>query len=410
MSKNRYLKQAVTEIAFATNKIAFISGPRQCGKTTFAKHLLAERKVGEYYNWDELQFRKLWAAHPEKIIPTKITPRVTPLIILDEIHKAKLWKRQLKGIYDTLKNTCDILVTGSVRLNTYRKGSDSLIGRYYHFRLHPFSLAELLKKKPPDEPNDILESLFSDDSMKLQSHPLILNDLDTFGPFPEPLFQKNKKILRLWQRGRIEKLIREDLRDLSKTLELSQIEMLVSLLPERASNLLSIQSLSEDLEVAYTTMKHWLEYLKALYYCYTIKPYTKSLARATTKAVKLYLWDWSEIQNEALRFENLIASHLLKFCHYLTDTGVGNFELRYLRDKSKKEIDFIILRDNQPWLPIEVKLNETTPSSNWKYFLPKISCRHAIQIVKTENFQKKLTTEFGEILIISADRFLSLLS
>lgn len=409
MLKNRYLEQTVTEIAFATNKMSFVSGPRQCGKTTFAKRMLSQRKTGEYYNWDELQFRKMWATHPERIIPQKNRSHTKPLIILDEIHKAKLWKRQLKGLYDTMTTPCDILVTGSVRLNTYRKGSDSLMGRYYHFRLHPFSLAELLKKKPPEEPNDILKSFFSEQPVKLQPFPSLLNDLETFGPFPEPLFQRDKKILRLWQRGRIEKLIREDLRDLSKTLELSQIEMLVSLLPERSANILSIQSLSEDLEVAYTTIKHWLEYLKALYYCYTIKPYAKSLARATKKAAKLYLWDWGEIQNDAQRFENLIASHLLKFCHYLSDAGIGNFELRYLRDKSKKEIDFIILRDNQPWLPVEVKLNETSLSPNWKHFLPKLPCTQGIQIVRTENIQKKITTEHGEIVVISADQFLPLL-
>jgi hypothetical protein len=129
--------------------------------------------------------------------------------------------------------------------------------------------------------------------------------------------------LNLWRKGRTEKIVREDLRDLSHLPELSQIEMLTTLLPDRTANLLSLRSLGEDLEVAYTTVKRWLNYLNELYYLFMIKPYSRSLQRSLKKTSKMYLWDWSEIDNESARFENLIASHLLKYCDYLTDTGIG---------------------------------------------------------------------------------------
>lgn len=407
---SRYLENAIKEFCFAHTKMAFISGPRQCGKTTMAKHFLRKRRKGNYYNWDETVFRRLWAKDPQALIQKpikKTTPK--PLLILDEIHKAKLWKRTLKGLYDTNNNKYDILVTGGTRLNVYRKGSDSLLGRYHHFRLHPFSLAELLTSTPNISHKNLLQHLFATTIKSNKLRQQYLDLLYRFGPFPEPLLAKNYKILNLWHKGRTEKIVREDLRDLSRLPELSQLEILVSLLPERVGNTLSLRSLSEDLEVAYTTVKRWLGYLYELYYAFKIRPYFKSLPRSLKKESKLYLWDWSEINSEAVRFENMIAAHLLKYCHYLSDTGEGDFQLHYLRNKQHKEIDFLITKDHHPWLPIEVKLYDNKLSDNWSIFMKYLPCEYAIQVVKSPNIYRIETTHFGKILIISAAQFLSCL-
>lgn len=403
----RYLENAIENITFKHNKMAFISGPRQCGKTTMAKHLLKNRGSGKYYNWDETTFRRLWTKNPLQLLETP--QKNKPLIILDEIHKAKMWKRSIKGLYDHNPNKYDIAVTGSTRLNVYRKGSDSLLGRYHHFRLHPFSLAELLSSSDNISHDNLLDHLFSKKLKTGKNQQNKLELLDKFGPFPEPLFAKDKKILNLWHKGRTEKIIREDIRDLSRLQELSQIEMLASLLPERAANILSLRSLSEDLEVAYTTVKRWMQHLYELYYAFKIPPYSKSLPRSIKKDGKLYLWDWSEINNEANRFENLVAFHLLKYCNYLTDTGEGDFQLHYLRNKQQKEIDFLIVKDKKPWLPIEIKLNDTNLSNNWSVFMKYLHCEQAIQIVKKDNVYQTKDTPFGKILIISAASFLSCL-
>ena len=408
MDKIRYLQHDIQTICFDASKMAFISGPRQCGKTTMAKSMLHQRKAGEYCNWDEVKLRRLWAKDPSQII-TGIKQRddTIPLIILDELHKAKGWKRNLKGVFDTLELRCDILVTGSARLNVYRKGSDSLLGRYYHFRLHPFSLAELCSKTPYQTPDNMLHLLFSKE-IKTDSKTIeCLQKLRQFGSFPEPYLAADMKRLNLWQRNRIEKIVREDLRDLSRLPELSQVEMLVSLLPERVAQPLSMRSLAEDLEVSVPTIKRWLNYLNALYYCYVLKPYSKSLKRSIKKEGKLYLWDWSEVLDSGARFENLIAGHLLKYCHYLTDTGVGKFELFYLKNVDKQEIDFLITRNSKPWLPIEAKESTDSPSSNWKTFLSQLPCKYAIQVVQKNNIYKKYHYDEAELLIISADKFLN---
>ncbi|OGT40607.1 MAG: hypothetical protein A3E81_03760 [Gammaproteobacteria bacterium RIFCSPHIGHO2_12_FULL_36_30] len=388
--------------------MAFVSGPRQCGKTTMAKSLLKQRGVGAYYSWDEVKFRRQWTKDPSGILP-KMEHDEKPLIVLDELHKAKLWKRNLKGLYDTDGEAYDILVTGSARLNVYRKGSDSLMGRYYNFRLHPFSVAELLKEKYFLEPDYLIQALLSQHKTSSRESIEKLDLLFKFGPFPEPLFSANQRTLNLWQRNRIEKIIREDMRDLSRLPELSQVEMLASLLPERIAQPLSIQSLSEDCEVAYTTIKRWLNYLNELYYCYNLKPFMKSLPRAIKKEGKLYLWDWSEVNNPGARFENLIASHLLKYCDYLTDSGVGNFELRYARNKEKQEIDFIILRDKKVFLPIEAKISDEQPSHIWSKFLTQLNCDVGIQVVMKPNIYKIHSYDNKKILLISANDFLKYL-
>jgi len=398
----RNIAEEIKTLALARNKMAFISGPRQVGKTTLAK-MLMHNKNGQYYNWDELEFRRLWTKSPQD--STKNLNN-NAILILDEIHKAAKWKQNLKGVYDTLEKKINIIVTGSARLDLYKKGSDSLMGRYIGFRLHPFSIGELLSKALPSPEklkNTLQEDLSITSAKKLQT---IWNDLQHYGGFPEPLFSSSKKILNIWQKGRIEKIVREDLRDLSRIPELSKIEMLISLLPERVASPLSLTSLKEDLEISYDTAKRWMNYLRELYYHFEIRPWSKNISRTLKKEGKIYLWDWSEIKDPGARFENMVASHLLKACHYWTDTGAGRFALYYLKTKDKKEIDFLVVRDGVPWLPIECKLNNTNLSPNFSTFinLPEINTFY--QLVNKPNYLEKRMLAGKTIFICSADQFL----
>ncbi|MBI2191980.1 MAG: ATP-binding protein [Planctomycetes bacterium] len=387
--KDRSLTQAIEEFCFADHKIALVSGPRQCGKTTLAKMLLDQRKVGVYRNWDQLVFRREWAQNPSSVVPPAQGKEV-PLVVLDEIHKERRWKRNLKGIYDTLESPCDFLVTGSARLNVYRKGSDSLLGRHFPFRLHPFSLREMER---PDvlAPDKMLQAIFARGEEPPKSADENLTALMTFGPFPKPLLDRSVRKLKLWRRSREELVIRDDLRDFSRLPELDRIEMMTSLLPERVGSLFSLASLGRDLEASIPTIKRWATYLKDLYYLFEIKPYSKRIARSLRREGKIYLWDYSAVSDKAARFENLVAHHLLKTCHYWTDTGEDDFALFFLRDKEKHEIDFLIVRDGEPWLPVEVKLSDTDLSPNWKRFQPMLPCKRGLQIVchpewKVNNF------------------------
>lgn len=216
-----------------------------------------------------------------------------------------------------------ILVTGSARLNIFKKGGDSLLGRYLPFRLHPFSMGELSQKNPTEDLSVAIEQIFSKNKRCLGDRG-IYDRLFKFGGFPSPYSRASLQYLNIWHHERVEKLIREDLRDLSRIPDLSQIEMLASILPERVGNLLSVASLRRDLECAHNTVKNWLQYLEPLFYIFTISPYSRGLARSLKKEPKLYLWDWSEVESIAARFENLVASTLLKSCHFWSDIGMGS--------------------------------------------------------------------------------------
>ncbi len=404
----RSLAVPLHELAWANAKMAFVSGPRQSGKTTFARQELKLRGVGTYGNWDDIDFRRAWTKSPRALLPAAVEQRgsrTRPLAVFDEIHKAKGWKRALKGLYDTLETPCDILVTGSARLDVYRRGGESLLGRYLRFRLHPLSLGELEAKRPasPDEFAELVGGALP------QSAPAARKTLELlfqYGGFPEPFLRQSERFARLWRRGRAEKIVREDLRDLSRIPELSQVEMLMALLPERAASRLSRQSLREDLEVAHDTVTRWLRYLEQLYYLFEIKPFVRSIPRALRKERKLYLWDWSEVADSGPRFENMVASHLLKAVDFWTDTGEGTFDLCYLRNKEKAEIDFLLTRDRKPWLAIECKLSDDGLSPGFAAFLPHLGWPPFAQLVMRPGVGRRVSIGGRRGLVVSAERLL----
>jgi predicted AAA+ superfamily ATPase len=225
-----------------------------------------------------------------------------------------------------------------------------------NFRMHPLSYAEVSGHEIL-EPEAWLGRLLKKPTLTYKQEPLI--QLMTFGGFPEPFFAGSEKILKLWRQGRTEKIVREDLRDLSRIIDLGQIEALVSILPERVGSSLSIQAIREDLEVSFDSVKRWMSYLSELFYFFELKPWSKSFPRSLKKEGKIYLYDWTELLDPGIKFENLMACHMLKACHYWNDTGNGYFDIFYLRNKEKQEVDFLLIRDKKPWLMIEAKLSDT---------------------------------------------------
>ena len=405
----RYLAHAIEDICFRGHKIALLSGPRQCGKTTLAKMFLAQRGSGVYGNWDEPKFRRTWLKDPGSLLTENRRDGDPPLLVLDEIHKARGWKRSLKGLYDTLDRPADIVVTGSARLNVYKKGGDSLLGRAFHFRMHPFSLAELVRSDDVNTPARTLQALSAPRTSFSSKRQATFEALVRFGGFPEPFLRTDSAYAELWRRSRTEKVIHEDLRDLSRIPELSRIEMLASLLPERVASPLSYTSLREDLEVSIDTVRRWLAMLNELYYLFLVRPFTKRVARSLQKEAKLYLWDWSEVEEAGPRFENLVAGHLLKACDYWTDTGQGDFALHSLRNKEKEEVDFLVTSKGKPWLLVESKLSDPQPSPHFKKFLRYFPDTPALQIVHAPNLWSQRRVDGRDILVASAAEALNCL-
>lgn len=393
--------QFIQDIAFKHGKMAFITGPRQVGKTTLAQELLQKGAEGRYYSWDDLEFKRSWVKDPKKMIPEKIGVRQT--IIFDELHKAPRWKSTLKGVYDLCHRFADIVVTGSAKLDIFRRGGESLFGRYYLLRMHPFTLGELVGTSA--NPDDLLKAL----QQCIPEQPGHFENLLRFGGFPEPLLNKDEAIWNLWRRSRLEKLIKGELLSLTQSHELALIETCAALLQERVGSPFSIQSLAEILDVSHPTVRRWLGWISQLFYFYAISPYSKRLSRSFKKQPKIYLADWSEVEDSSARFENMVAAHLLKACHYWTDVGKGLFELCYLRDKEKREVDFLITHDRNPWILAECKENDVNISPHLFYFERRLNAPMVLQIVKKSGIQEKFdVSKDKKGILISADRFLTL--
>ena len=270
------------------DKITLLTGPRQVGKTYLSKMIY---KKFEYLNFDEITHRK--------IISKKMWDKEAKLVIFDEIHKMKNWKRWLKGIYDVDGIPPQLLVTGSARMDIYRRGGDSLAGRHHLFRLHPLSVKEIDQGNPSET----------------------IKQLMLYGGFPEPFLKGTKRASDMWRRSHLDVILREDLFDLEKVRDIKSIEILIDLLADRVGGPISYKSLAEDLMVSPNTVKHWLQVLENLYVIFIVRPYSKNIAKAIVKEPKIYFYDTGRITNgDAAKLENIMAYHLLKRAHFLTDT------------------------------------------------------------------------------------------
>jgi predicted AAA+ superfamily ATPase len=396
----RYITADVEE-SLESGKMAFVSGPRQVGKTTLAKSLLVDPSSA-YFTWDLDAHRKRILRLPEPFWP--LPPRGRARIVLDEIHKYPRWKRLLKGLYDTRGDEVELIVTGSGRLDVYQKGGDSLLGRYLLHRLHPFTVGELLAGKQQHVVTpDALDEIVSNPPSRAGAAEA-LAQLERFSGFPEPLFAARDERLRRWRRARRDLVLREDLRDLTRVRELGLIDQLVELLPERVGSPLSVNALREDLGVAFDTAKAWLGIFERLYYLFELRPYAGKLARTLRREAKVYLYDLTEIDDPGARFENVVALHLRKLVDTWNDRGQGDFALWYVRDKERREVDFLITERRKPYLLLETRLSDDRISPALRYFQQRLAPRHAIQVVRSGVARK------GDgILVVPAERLLALM-
>jgi len=340
-NRRRYLNKFVQDDL--RERMVFIGGARQVGKTTFALTFLPghSEKHPAYLNWDHIAIRA-------SLLKGQL-PSGQQLVVLDEIHKFARWRNLVKGFYDTRRSDCSFIITGSARLDYYSKGGDSLQGRYHYYRLHPFSLTELTGNPSMDD----------------------FRNLFRFGGFPEPCLKGDERFWRRWQRERTHRIIYEDIRDLENVREISLLELLAAELPNRIGSPLSVKNLKELLAVSHETAERWIRIFERMYYCFRIPPYGPPRIRAVKKEQKLYLWDWSFVPDKGARFENFIASHLLKYCHFREDTEGYRMELRFLRDTDKREVDFVILEDGKPLFAVECKSGETNINPSIYYFMDR---------------------------------------
>ena len=397
-TESRVYDALLSEHLAANRQMAFVSGPRQVGKTTTCR-----RHADSYRNWDNVDDRELLLAGPGSLAQAVGANRLSetpPVALFDELHKFASWKPFLKGLYDTYGDRLRIIVTGSSRLDVYRRGGDSLMGRYFSYRMHPFSVAETVNRQLPDaeqviRPPRMIESA---DFEALWHH----------GGYPEPFLRRDNRFSRRWRSLRLQQLVREEIRDLTQVQQMDQMELLVRRLTRQSGRQLVYGNLAREVRVAPDTVRRWVAALCDFHLGFLVRPWFRNVSRSLRKEPKWYLRDWADIEDVGQKAETFVACHLLKTVDGWNDMGLGRFELGYLRDKEKREVDFLVAREGSPWILVEVKHGDESVSRSLKYYQDQLKVPFAFQVVLDADFvDADCFARPGPPLVVPARTFLS---
>ena len=377
-------------------QMVFISGPRQVGKTTISESL-----ASVYLSWDDEDVRKAIQSGQRTLAAKYGIDKPNQsrrVVVFDEIHKYSRWKQFLKGFYDIYGKSWRIIATGSARMDVYKKGGDSMMGRYFPYRMHPFSVAELIDTSLPGDGLIRKPRMLADEEW---------NALVRFGGFPDPFVNRDPRFSRRWNSLRFEQLTKIDMRDLTRIGELDQLAALAEILGGRSGEQLVYKSLGCDLGIDEKTVKKWIKALRYLYFGFEVRPWFKNVENSIRKMPKWYMRDWANVADSGKRAETLVACHLLKAVEGWTDLGYGDFSIGYLRDKSRREVDFVVVRDGEPWFLVEVKKSEESLSDALGFFQRRLGAKHAFQVVLDADYEDLDCFANSVPVVVPARTFLS---
>ena len=358
-------------------KLVVITGARQAGKTTLARQLMAGFETAQYLNWDVPADRTL-------IANNAWSPK-SGLVVFDEIHKMKEWKSFLKGAWDGRSPGQAMLVTGSARMDTFRQGGESLAGRYFNWRLHPFSVRELVETQGIS-PADALALLLER------------------GGFPEPCLANSATDADRWRAQYATDLIREDVLDFSRVHEVRTLQLLFTMLRERVGSPIKVSALAQSLQVSPSTAARYLDILEALYIVFRVTPWHRDVSRSLLKEAKVYFSDTGLVIGDAgAKLENAVAAMLLKHCHHRQDAEGKAVALHTIRDKERHEIDFVLTEGDTVTDLIEVKRADPVPSAYLHRMAQRFTSARALQVVE----ELRQPAQHGVVEVVSAAPWLA---
>lgn len=404
MTKRGYYKRIWAD--FDKEKhLVLVSGPRQAGKTTFAKDIASQEPVSLYFNYDIPDNKVKILKNPtffEEVDREKGKP---PLIILDEIHKYRDWKNYLKGIYDGYSDEFRFLATGSGRLELSRKKGDSLAGRYLHFHLYPFTVGELFASSTGMDDKHLLSEIPEQNRKAQEAWEAMLH----VSGFPEPFLKGTKMKYRRWTKSYHSQVIRDDIRDEYAVRQIDTMEALYFLLSECVGNPFSSSNHARTLKISHKTVSSWISVFERFFLVFRLRPYSRRITRSLVKEPKVYFYDYCRIEDHALRFENMVAVELNRAVTLWSDFGLGEYDLWYLRNKEKEEVDFLVTERGKPQFMVEAKLSDTAISPHLLKFQNALGVP-AIQLVNTPNVARKIRNASKTIIVASAPNWLACLN
>lgn len=329
--------------------ILALTGPRQSGKTTLAKHVFAQKAYVSLENPDELEF-----ANTD---PRRFLARFDQGAILDEVQRCPALLSWLQTLVDERGVMGDFVLTGSAQFELIAGITQSLAGRVGRIELLPLSTEEL--KAANKLPNDL-------NTMLLQGGYPSLYDRDVS---PQD-----------WFGNYIATYIERDVRQLIAVRDLSQFQRFVKMCAARSGQLLNLTSLGADCGLSANTAREWLSVLEASYLVTRLQPHHQNFGKRLIKSPKLYFLDvglmaWllgirdaNTLDTHAARgalFETFVVSELIK---QRFNQGQAS-DLYFWRDSAGHEVD-VLLETPTGLQAIEIKSGSTF-ATDWIKSLKK---------------------------------------
>lgn len=359
----------------AKPRIAVLLGPRGVGKTFLAIEQQKRRgSQGVAAFWDDWEFRKKSISSPYSVLEHQqplLFKKV--LALIDEFSKAPRCWDNITDLYNAQSEKVDFIATSSYLSNLSLQNKQFIKSKCSRYRIHPISLSELLKVgflPAKDKCDKVIHSLLFSPTNPGRRGSNALDSLLKLGGFPEPFLSQSERKHEIWLKERRDSLIREDLREMTRIQQLPGVERLMDLISP--GTLVSFNRLRLELGINGATARLWLGHLERLHYCFRMEPFSGKLPRTLRHASKLYLWDWSGVADAALRFENLAAGALLRWCHFAQDWGGEDLELRFVRDKERRSVPFLLTLSGKPRLLVATAVGEAGAVGHLKYFSERL--------------------------------------
>ena len=358
------------EEAVSDTPVVLIHGPRQCGKTTLARGLIArDRPAYSYFSFDDAV--TLDAANSDPVGFIADLPERT---ILDEVQRAPHLFATIKVAVDERRVPGRFILTGSANILLLPKLSDSLAGRMEILRLHPLAQCEIAGLKPK-----FLDQLLSG-SFKTKKVPRLgpeLADRIANGGFPAAIARSTPRRRQIWYRDYIETLISRDVRDMAKIASIDIMPRLMALAASQTARLANLSELADPFQQSRTTIRDYVALLERIFLLEHLPPWHSNRLSRLIKSPKLHLGDTGVacsllgLDAASLRADRKVLGQLLETFVYqelrrMASWHPSDLRFHHFRDKDGVEVDIVIESGSTKVAGIEVKAAATVTAADFQ--------------------------------------------
>jgi predicted AAA+ superfamily ATPase len=356
----------ILSAALRDTPVVMVTGPRQCGKTTLVRDLLALER--EFLTMDD--DTALAAARTD---PTGLV-RGAGRITIDEVQRAPDLLRAIKRSVDENRQPGRFLLTGSANLLALPQVSESLAGRMEIVTLLPLSQAEIRHKK-----SGFLEAAFAGRLGK-PAEPMIgkvLIDAVLIGGYPEMLRRNDPKRRRRWALDYVKAIVQRDVRDIADVEKLDEMPRLLRVLASHSGQLINFTQVGGQIGFDDKTTRKYIGILEQLFLVRRVEPWFQNRFKRLIKTPKLHFLDsgllaaLSGVSTDGIvkdrspfgpLLETFVFGEVLKQATWSDE----DYTLYHYRDKDQDEVDLVIEKAGEGLIGLEVKASATVNAGDFR--------------------------------------------